>query len=177
MKTESFLCFTLVLSGGLLGCSTTNQRANWPVFYDCEKGPTHLSISREPRALDFYTDGIPDWNYDLRIPAANINSAEVKELGRVDGLEVIEIRLSLTDTYYSDALMILQEVKPNQFLPVYVQDYNRNTRAPSENKISKRKTKMSIETGMDYSGTGHFHNHYKITISPNRDPQVVGSFY
>jgi hypothetical protein len=113
----------------------------------------------------------------LRVPLAKINSAEVKELGEVGGLRVIEIRLSLTDIYYSDVLMILQEVKPNLFLPVYVQDYNRTARAPSKNKTSKRKTKMIIETGMDYSGTGNFHNHYKITISPNRDPQVAGSFY
>lgn len=150
---------------------------DWPLFYDCEKGPTHLSISREPQTMDFYTNGIPDWNYDLRVPKAKINSAVVKELGDVNGLRVIEARLSLTDIYYSDALMILQEVKQDQFLPVYVQGYNHNVRAPSENKIFKKKTKITIRTGMDYSGTGHLHNRYKIIISPNHDPAVVGSDY
>ena len=109
----------------------------------------------------------------LRVPAAKINSTEVKGLGAVDGFRVIEVRLSLTDTYYSDALMILQEVKSNQFLPVYVQDYNRDTRTPSENKNSNKETKLIIESGMDYSGTGRFHNRYKIIISPDFDPVVI----
>jgi hypothetical protein len=75
-KIKITLCLALVLNGCLLGCSTPNQHANWPAFYDSEKGATHLSISREPKTLDFYTNGISDWNYDLRIPAAKINSAE-----------------------------------------------------------------------------------------------------
>ena len=177
MKPKLILCLALVLSGGLFGCSTTKQHSNWPVFYDCEKGPEHLSILREPQALDFYTNGIPEWNYDLRVPAAKIDSAEVRELENINGLRVIEARLSLTDMYYTDALMILQEVKPGQFLPVYVQDYNHAVRVPSESIVTKEKKKIIVNAGMDYFGTGHFHNKYKISISQNHDPIVVGSFY
>jgi hypothetical protein len=177
MKSKIILYLALVLIGGLFGCSTINQSQNWPVFYDCEKGPTHLSILREPQTLDSYTNGISDWNYDLRIPAAKINSAEIKNLGQVDGLLVIEVRLVLTDAYYTDAVMILEEVESGLFLPVYVQDYNRYTRSPSESVITKGEKKLIINTGMDYEGAGHFHNHYKITISPNHNPAVTGSFY
>jgi hypothetical protein len=178
MKPKLIFCLALILSAGLFGCSMPKQNsANWPVFYDCEKGPTHLSISCEPKTLDSYTNGIPDWNYDLRVPAAKIKSAEIKNLGDVDGLRVVEVRLVLTDMYYTDAVMVLEEVGSGRFLPVYVQDYNRYVRLPSENVIAKEKRKFIVEAGMDYEGIGHFHKHYKITISPNHDPSVSGSFY
>ena len=184
MKPKLILCLALVLSGGLSGCATKYRLhpANWqpplpphdwPVFYDCEKGPIHLSISREPQTLNFYTNGIPDWNYDLRVPPAKINSAKINELGDVDGLRVIEVRLALTDMYYSDTVMTLQEVESGRFLPVYVQDYNRDVRWPSSNVITNENRKIIVNVGMDYEGTGHFHNHYKITISPKHDPIVT----
>jgi len=127
--------------------------------------------------MDAYTNGIPDWNYDLRVPAAKINSAEINILGEVGGSRVVEVRLALKDMYYTDAVMILEEVEPGRFLPVYVQDYNRHIRSPSANVIAKVKQKFIVTTGMDYEGTGHFHDRYKITITPDHDPVVVGSFY
>jgi hypothetical protein len=144
------------------------------VFYDCEKGPTHLAISREPQIIYLYTNGIPDWNYDLRVPAAKINSAELKDLGEMDGMRVVEVRLALTDTYYTDALMILEEVESGRFLPVYVQDYNRDVRWPTANVITNEEDKIIVNAGMDYAGTGHFHNHYKFIISTNQYPVVIG---
>ncbi|HVU27319.1 MAG TPA: hypothetical protein VHG71_06235 [Verrucomicrobiae bacterium] len=170
MQSKFILCLALILSGGLTGRSTTNQHANWPVFHDSEKGATHLSISREPKTLAFYTNEIPDWNEDLRVPTAKINSAEEKELGQIDGLRILQVHLVLDYDYYTDAVMILEEVEPQQFLPVYVQDYNRSIRSPSANIISQDTGKFIVETGMDYEGTGHFHNRYKITISPKHDP-------
>ena len=177
MKSKLILCLALVLSGGLFGCSTTNQQLGWPVFYDSEKGPEHLSISHESKSLDSYTNEIPEWNADLRVPPAKINSAAIRELGEAGGLRVVEAHLFLADTYYSDAVIILQEGQPNLFLPVYVQNYNQETRMPSANKVTKQKARIMIEAGMDYSGTGHFHNHYQIVISPNQKPVVTGSFY
>ena len=177
MKIKIIFYLALVLSGGLFGCSTTSQCCNWPVFYDCEKGPTHLLISRTPQAMDFYTNGIPDWNYDLRVPAAKISSAQINVLGEIDGLRVIEVRLSLADIYYADALMILEEVETGRFLPAYVQDYNHDVRWPTANVVVKERTKLIVNTGMEYAGTGHFHNYYKIIISPNHNPIVRGSFY
>jgi hypothetical protein len=169
-------CLALVLTGAL-GCVTASRNAKWPVFYDCEKGPEHLSIAREPKCLAFFTNEIPEWNYALRVPSAKIIAAKTKELGELKGLRVVEVQLSLNDAYYSDVLMILQEIKNDQFLPVYVQDYNQGTREPSKSSPLKTNLKLIIEAGMDYSGTGHFHNHYKITLAANHDPHVTGSFY
>jgi len=59
------------------------------------------------------------------------------------------------------------------FLPVYLQDYNRESSKPSANAVSRKGRKLIVNTGMDYSGTGHFHEHYKITISPKQDPLVI----
>jgi len=174
MKPKLLLCLAPVLWGGLFGCSIINRCNNWPVFYDCEKGPTHLAISREPQIIYLYTNGIPDWNYDLRVPAAKINSAELKDLGEMDGMRVVEVRLALTDTYYTDALMILEEVESGRFLPVYVQDYNRDVRWPTANVITNEEDKIIVNAGMDYAGTGHFHNHYKFIISTNQYPVVIG---
>jgi hypothetical protein len=183
MKPKLLLCFALVLSGGLFGCATKYRLHSsnwhpppydWPVFYDCEKGPTQLHISREPQTMDFYMNEIPEWNYDLRVPPAKINSAKINELGKVDGLRVIEAQLVLTDMYYSDVVMILQEVESGRFLPVYVQDYNRDIRWPTANVITNEEDKIIVNAGMDYAGTGHFHNHYKIIISTNQYPVVIG---
>jgi hypothetical protein len=172
MKPKIILCLAVVLSGGLFGCSTTNQRHNWPVFYDSEKGPTQLSISRAAQTVDFYTNGIPVWNYDLLFPAAKINSAAIQDLGDVDGRRVIEVQLALADMYYTDVVMVLEEVESGRFLPVYVQDYNRDVRWPTANIIIREKKQLTINAGMEYAGTGHFHHHYKITIAPNRNPVV-----
>src|ERR1035437_3139744 len=62
MKPKLLLGLALVLSGGLFGCSMTKPQAKWPVFYDSEKGPVRISISREPQPFGFYTNDIPDWN-------------------------------------------------------------------------------------------------------------------
>lgn len=173
-----FLAFSaFVLAGVLSGCSTIHPRHTWPVFYDAEKGPEHLAIAREPLPMAGYTNGFPDWNWDLRALGTKITSAQVTELAALDGRRVMEVRLALRDMYYSDELMILQEVKPERFLPVYVQVYNQHMRVPSANKISNGKKKIIIETGMDYSGTGHFHNHYQIVLAPDHKPVVTGSFY
>lgn len=173
MSPKLFFCLGLVLSGGLLGCSTTNQPYNWPVFYDSEKGPEQISISREPQAVDFYTNGIPAWNHDLIVPAAKINSSAIKELGNVDELRVIEVRLALTDMYYTDVVMILKEVESGRFLPVYVQDYNRHVRWPTTNRITTGRKQLTVDAGMDYAGTGHFRSRYKIVITADRNPVVV----
>jgi len=161
----------------LLLTATVHAKDDWPVFYDAEKGPTHLSISREARALIDYTNAIPSWNIDLLIPKAKIISAEIKEMGKIDGLRVVEARLSLKDIYYTDALMILTEVEPRRFLPVYVQNYHHEVRVPSGNAVFADKKTLTINAGMDYYGTGHFHNRYQITIAPDHDPVVVGSHY
>jgi hypothetical protein len=170
MKPKVILCLALVLSGGLLGCATANQRPAWPVFHN---GETQLAIPRKPQTIATYMNGIPDWNHDLLVPAAKITSAGVQTLGLVDGLQVVEVRLVLADLYYTDAVLILQEVASGLFLPVYVQDYNRQIRSPSTNVTSREGRKLIVNAGMDYAGTGHFHNDYKITISPNQDPVVI----
>ncbi len=127
--------------------------------------------------MAFYTNGIPDWNYDLRVPAAKITSAQINVLGEIDGLRIIEVQLALTDLYYTDVLIILEEVETGRFLPVYVQDYNHDVRWPSANVLAKEETEFTVNAGMDYAGTGHFHTYYKIIISPNHNPLVKGSFY
>ena len=166
-----------VLTGGLAGCSAMSPHPVWPVAYDCEKGPTQLSISRQPETLDCYTHGIPDWNYALRVPAAKISSAGVEELGELDGLRVLEVRIVLTDRYYTGGVMILEEVDPGRFLPVYVQDYNRNVRSPAATTVVREPHQLIAHAGMDYDGTGHFHSGYRIVIALNRDPVVVGSYH
>src|ERR1051326_8505026 len=137
------LCLS-VLVAPLPGCSTPDGCGHWCVFYNSEKGPDRLSIAREPKPLSFYTNRIPDWNYDLRVPSAKILSAETTKLGEINELRIMEVRLSLSDIYYSDAQILLQEVKPNGFLPVYVQDYNRNTRTPCTIKTFQETTKLEI---------------------------------
>jgi len=167
------LCVIICLSIS----SAIQAQDDWPVFYSAEKGPAHLLISREAQTLAVYTNSIPLWNYELLTPRAKINFVEINELGKNGGLRVLEARFSLKDIYYSNMLMIMEEVKQGQFLPIYVQIYNRNVRVPSASVITKDQKKLIVNTGMDYEGTGHFHDHYKITISPNHDPLIVGSNY
>lgn len=171
-KIKFLLWLGLVLSGGLFGCATTGQADKWPVFYDSEKGATKLVIPRQPEALDFYTNGIPAWNRDLMVPRAKINSAVIQGLGDLEGLRVVEARLTVAETYYTDVLMILEEIEPDRFLPVYVQNYNRQVRWPTANRITKKRKGFTVDAGMEHSGTGHFHRNYTITIWANREPVV-----
>ena len=149
MKPKLLLCLALVLSGGLFGCATKYRlhSSNW-----------------HP----------PPYDWPVFYDCAKINSAKTNELGKVDGLLVIEAQLVLTDMYYSDVVMILQEVESGRFLPVYVQDYNRDIQWPTANVITNEEDKIIVNAGMDYAGTGHFHNHYKIIISTNQYPVVIG---
>jgi len=173
MKPKLIPGLALVLSCGWFGCSTMKPHAKWPVFYDAKKGPERISISREPQPLGFYTNDIPSWNHDLRIPAAKITAVEAMELGRIGGHQILQVHLSLMDVYYTDTVMILEEMSPQGFLPVYVQDYNRSTRSPSANLVSKNAGKLIILTGMNYAGSGHFYDRYTIIVSPDCDPTVT----
>lgn len=161
----------------LLITSAIQAQDDWPVFYSAEKGPAHLLISREAQTLAAYTNSIPLWNYELRTPRAKINFVEINELGKNGGLRVVEARFSLNDIYYTNMLIMMEEVKQGQFLPIYVQVYNRNIRVPSASVITNDQKKLVVNAGMDYEGTGHFRDHYKITIAPNHDPLIVGSNY
>ncbi len=165
------LCVSICLSI----TSAVQAQDDWPVFYSAEKGPAHLLISREAQTLAAYTNSIPLWNRELLTPRAKINFVEINELGKNGGLRVLEVRFSLKDIYYTNMLMIIEEVKQGQFLPIYVQVYNRNVRVPSASVITNDQEKLIVNTGMDYEGTGHFHDHYKVTISLNHDPLIVGS--
>lgn len=171
----------LALVGGLqllfafFAITSIHAKQEWSVFYDSEKGADHLSVSREPQPLDFYTNAIPSWNSDLRLASAKIISANVKEEGIIAGLRVVEIRLSLRDMYYSDALMILEEMKSGHFLPVYIQDYDKKTRWPTETRAVMRGKKLVIVTGMDYAGTGHYRKRYKLVFSPSQVPELTAS--
>lgn len=124
--------------------------------------------------MDYYTNGVPDWNVDLHIPAAKISSSATEVLGVVGGLRVVQVRLILKDLYYTDAMMILEEVETGRFLPVYVQDYNQQVRRPVTTTIAEAQNKLSIIAGMNYAGTGHFKTRYKIILVPKRDPEVSG---
>jgi hypothetical protein len=161
--------------------ATARTIYDWPVFYNAEKGPEHLLISREALTISTYTNEFPSWNYDLRNPPfrSRINTAKIKELDKIEGLRVMEVQLSLTDSYYTDMLMILEEVKQEKFLPVYVQIYNQAIRTPYESVWIGDEQILIIKTGMRYIGNGPADNrdHYKITISPNHDPVIVGSNY
>ena len=96
-------------------------------------------------------------------------------LGEVEGSRVLEVRFALTDTYYTDTQMILEEVELGKFLPVYVQVFNHDIRWPSPDTVMAEKRKMIIDAGMDYAGTGHFHTHYKMIVSPDAKPVVTQS--
>lgn len=150
------------------------EDADWRVFYNSGKSSLDFfSIPNAPRPLEFYADNIPDWNEDLLIPRAKINSAETVELGRVGRKRVVEIRQSLEDVYYSDARTILEETMPNQFLPVYVQVYNKVVSWPSDEIIRTSKLALIVDSGLEYSGTGRFHRHFEITFSRGRKPVVI----
>lgn len=68
--------------------------------------------------------------------------------------------------------MILQEIERDRFLPVYVQDYHRQVRWPMPHRITKESQRLTVHTGMEHSGTGHFQQYYKISLRPNRRPVV-----
>lgn len=177
MKSNILVSLLLLLLAGPLGCANAERYAKWGVFYDAEKGPEKISIPYEPQPLNFYTNRIPTWNYDFREPApVKINSFEIKTLGEVGGLRVIEMRLSVSDDYYTDGLMLLQEVAPDKFLPVYVQDYAREIRWPTASTASQSGERLVVSTGMDYAGSGSHRNQYKITFSPNHRPAITASF-
>jgi hypothetical protein len=169
LRTAAFACVVICA----LSSAKAQAKGNWTVFYDSEKGAEHLSIPRKASPLAAYTNDFPAWNVDLLEPKAKIKSATLRELGKVGGLRAVEARLSLRDTYYTDMLMILEEVQQGQFLPVYVQIYNRWLRAPSETVVVEDKKSLIVKAGMDYEGTGHFHDHYKITISPTHGAVVA----
>lgn len=157
----------------LLFVALTAEANQWPVAYDAEKGPDQISVSQESRPLDDYTKNIPLWNADINDPATKITSSEVKEIAQIKGLRILEVRLALADAYYTDALMILEEVIPERFLPVYVQDYERTTRRPSDTVIVKKTDQVVvIAAGMDYAGSGALHERYEITLAANQNPVV-----
>lgn len=167
----------LVLGGALVGCATTHQGAQWQVFCDDERTVGRVSIARNPQPLEFYTSHVPanqmpGWKYEFM--DTGIESVATREFGSMDGLRIVEEKFTLKDLYYTDMQMILQETEPGRFLPVYVQTYNQGIRTPSADIVSIKKAKFVVEAGMDYAGTGHFHNHYRIMMTRDHPPVVVG---
>lgn len=158
----------------IFAMNSAEAKDDWPVIYDAEKGSIRLAISREPHEIDDYTKRIPAWNEELNDPETKIVSAEVTELAKMRGLRVLKVQLALTDAYYTDVLMLLAEIIPGRFLPVYVQDYERTIRFPSATTIvTKTDTRVVITTGIDYVGSGALHERYKITLAPNQIPVVT----
>lgn len=180
MTNQRFALWLVLVGGALVGCATTHQGAQWPVFCDDESTVGRVSIARNPQPLEFYTSQVPTnqmprWKYEFM--DTGIESVATREFGSMDGLRIVEEKFTLRDRYYTGMQMILQETEPGRFLPVYIQTYNRETRVPSADLVTAEKTKMVVNAGMDYAGTGHFHNRYRITIAAKRDPIVIGAHY
>ena len=75
-------------------------------------------------------------------------------------------------------LMILEEISPGKFLPVYAQVYNRPLRAPDDSIATRNNNKdLIIKAGMKYSGSAGFRDEYRIIISPDHAPVIARSNY
>ena len=175
MNSKALAFVVFVMAGSWFGCQSAERHRNWPVFYDDDGDSAHLLIPYAPRPADYYTNQIPNGIVPGTSQMRKSGPVKMITLGEVGGWQVVVVRFALTDIYYTDTQMILQEVEPGKFLPVYVQIFNHYIRWPSPDTVITENRKIIIDAGMDYEGTGHFHTHYKMIVSPDARPLVTES--
>jgi len=74
-------------------------------------------------------------------------------MGSFSRHQIIEVRLQLRETFYTDLFIILCETSENRFLPIYAQQYHRGTRTPAIRDFSVGPDSVTFEVAMSYSGS------------------------
>jgi len=148
MKTISMM-FGVLLVG--VGCIAAPK--DWTYNYEAEKGDQSITIPFSPQPIEAYTQRLPVSGPDPLDSTTTIEHATTKPLGSFSGHQIIEVRLQLRETFYTDLFIILCETSEDRFLPIYAQQYHRGTRTPAIRDFSVGPDSVTFEVAMSYSGS------------------------
>ena len=136
---------------GFLAAATPTEK--WTFHCEAEKGEKTASVPRTPGSLELYTHAVPRYSSDPLEADAVILKSSVKDLGKLGSHSIKEVRLELKEGYYTDFFLLLCEMKPGLYLPIYAQQYNRGVRSPEPVKFTSDDRQCRITVEMLYSGT------------------------
>jgi hypothetical protein len=159
----------------LLGFSSSATADDeWRFHCEAEKGSMTAAISRAPTPLDAHLFAPPRYSPDPLGDGASIRSATVRLLGSFGDRRVVEARLEVSGSFYTDYYVLLCEAEPGRYLPIYGQQYNRGTRTPELTSFGADAGGCSIRIMMRYSGTGVQQTTDEISLSedPKKELQL-----
>ena len=137
----------------LIGVGCTAAPKDWTYHYEAEKGDKSVTVPFSPQSIEAYTQRLPASSPDPLDRTATIEHATTKPLGSFSGHQIIEVRLQLRETFYTDLFIILCETSEDRFLPIYAQQYHRGTRTPAIRDFSVGPDSATFDVAVSYSGS------------------------
>lgn len=143
----------VVLGVLLVGVGCTAAPKVWTYHYEAEKGDQSVTVPFSPQPIEAYTQRLPASSPDPLDRTATIEHATAKQLGSFSGHQIVEVRLQLRETYYTDLFIILCQTSGDRLLPIYAQQYHRGTKTPAIRDFSVGPDSATFEVVVSYSGS------------------------
>ena len=150
---DSMKMISVVFGVLFLGVGCTAAPKDWTYHYEAEKGDQIVTVPFSPQPIEAYTQRLPASSSDPLDRTATIEHATTKQLGSFSGHQIVEVRLQLRETYYTDLFIILCQTSGDRFLPIYAQQYHRGTRTPAIRDFSVGPDSATFEVAVSYSGS------------------------
>jgi hypothetical protein len=136
-----------------LAIATARAAEPWTFHCEAEKGAVTASVPRQPTPLDSHILELPRYSPDPLDRDAVIQHTTVRVVGSYRTHRIVEAYLEYKESYYTDLYILLCEVQPGRYLPIYVQQYARGVRKPELTAFSATEDRCSITVVVRYSGT------------------------
>jgi hypothetical protein len=157
--------FLLLLAATVSSFAAGKSEPLWKIHYEAEKGDMTVSVPNGPAPLDSYLHQLPSYSPDPFDHEAKIANTDVRIIGSFRAHQVVEAHIQVREPYYTDLYLLLYEMQPGLYLPIYAQQYNRGVRTPELTAFSTNDRRCSITVTVQYSGTAASRTSDNITLS------------
>lgn len=159
----------------LLMASFSTAAEDWKIHWGAAKGDVECILPYNPRPLDQFTHEIPEGHAEANddrkgglVPA----SATTILLGKFNGRKVLSLELHVDGGYYNRYFLILAEVEPSKYMPLYVHQFARGAHGHGQPQFAATHQNFSVSITSETHGTSPSSERFKITCDLKSPPKT-----
>jgi hypothetical protein len=160
----------------LLGCLTCLCHAEkWSIYWIAAKGGFKTTIELNPKPLGDYLTSIPSGHSeaDQDIKNGHIpHETKIRLLGTFKNHQIFTLEHDVTGSYYSKYHIILAEVEPDKYMPLYIHQYNHGHEKPVALTFVDQHSNFTVSSSIQVigQGVGSTKDHYSVTYDLKEAP-------
>jgi hypothetical protein len=161
----------------LVSLASLCHAEDWPIYWIAAKGQPQTKLTLKPKSLDEHLNTLPSGHSeaDQDIKSGHVPfSSSIRFLGIFKDRKLFTLEHNVLDSYYTTYHIILAEIEPNKYAPIYVHQYNPGHEKPIALTFVGHNSNFQIRSTIQTvgQGVGDTKNHYSI-ISNLSDPPTL----